>query len=353
MRWALWNQLYLERYSPYDVIRRVVLLPEMGLCSVVMPAPPAAARSERPHMSHRVHVSASRLLPDTTLPGIADARSLPDQAFTDAWTSIEFPTDMKERLLRTVVAKFHLRRAVPFEAMPLHGIMLLTGAPGVGKTTVARGLADKAARTLSGIGEWAFVEVDPHALAGSALGRSQRSVEQLFGQVLSEVAASGPLVVLLDEVETLLTDRTALSMEANPIDVHRAVDAALVGLDRLARQHPDVLVIATSNFPDAIDPALTSRADTVVTVPLPDFEIRRRILEHTAAAVAAAFPGAESLLDPETLDMAANLSDGIDGRRLRKAVAAACAQDRTAHGNPDNVTGEDLLAVLRSLREEM
>ena len=51
------------------------------------------------------------------------------------------------------------------------------------------------------------------------------------------------MIVLLDEVETLFTDRTALSMEANPIDVHRAVDAALVGLDRLARNHPGVLVM--------------------------------------------------------------------------------------------------------------
>ena len=83
------------------------------------------------------------------------------------------------------------------------------------------------------------MEIDPHGLASSSLGRSQRSVSQLFRSVLKEYAASSPLIVLFDEVETVFTDRQALSLEANPVDVHRAVDAALVGLDNLARRHPD------------------------------------------------------------------------------------------------------------------
>jgi SpoVK/Ycf46/Vps4 family AAA+-type ATPase len=287
-----------------------------------------------------------RRLPDAGVPGLADARLLPDESFEADWSSIFLGGGIKERLLRTAVAGVRLRAAVPFESLPLHGVMLLTGLPGVGKTTLARGLADKIARTVSGLGTWAFVEIDPHALASSALGRSQRSVEQLFGQLLEEQAQQGPLVVLLDEVETLLTDRAALSMEANPIDVHRAVDAALVGLDRLARRHPAVLVVATSNFAHAIDPALSSRADLVVQVPTPDRPGRRLILEHTIAAVGAAFPGAQVLLASDVLDRAAEVSAGLDGRRLRKAVAAACANE---HGDPEQVTPADLLATLHEM----
>jgi SpoVK/Ycf46/Vps4 family AAA+-type ATPase len=194
-----------------------------------------------------------------------------------------------------------------------------------------------------------FVEVDPHSLASSSLGRSQRAVEQLFSTLLDEHAAAGPMVVLLDEVETMFTDRVALSMDANPIDVHRAVDAALVGLDRLARRHPNVLIIATTNFKKAIDPALASRADWIVEIPLPDLAARRAILEHAISAVAAAFPGAQNLLKPEVLDHAAELAAGVDGRRLRKAVAAACAVRAEAQGDPDRVSGEDLLTVLGEL----
>lgn len=295
-------------------------------------------------------LASRRLLDPASTPGIADARVLPDEEFAAAWAAIVLPDDIKGRLLRTAVAGMRLRSTVPFEALPLHGVQLLTGPPGVGKTTVARGLADKVARTIGGIGPWIFVEIDPHALTSSALGRSQRSVEQLFGTLLEEQAAAGPLIVLLDEIETLLTDRAALSMEANPVDVHRAVDAALVGLDRLARHHRDVLILATSNFERAIDPALVSRADTVIQVPMPDSDGRRIILERTIAAVAAAFPGAERLLAPDVLDQAAAAADGLDGRKLRKAVAAACAHRGDGHGDPDKVTPEDLLAVLDGMR---
>lgn len=299
----------------------------------------------------RSPVRELRTLPTTDMPGLADARHLPDPEFELAWDTIVLPDDLKARLVRQAVTILRLRPDVPFERLPLHGVMLLIGSPGVGKTTVARGLADRIAQVVSGLGDFAFIELDPHALTSSSLGRSQRAVEHLFSEVLEAQAATGPLVVLIDEIETIATDRSQLSLETNPVDVIRAVDAALVGLDRLARRYSNVLILATSNLEGTIDPALRSRADFTYFVPPPDAAARDAILRDTIEAIAGRFPGARRLLDPDALARAVAAADGLDGRRLRKAVAAACSIRPEAQADPNNMTADDLVASINEAQE--
>src|SRR5258706_14636675 len=189
--------------------------------------------------------------------GIARRCWLPNEEFVSAWTSIKLAKGVHERLLAQSLLSFTVRQKLPFDAAPLHGLILLTGLPGTGKTTLGRGLANQIAKQLPGT-KCTYVEVDPHALTSSALGRSQQAVAKLFEQTIPELAMEGAAIVLLDEVETLAVSRHALSLEANPIDVHRATDAALAGMDRLTREHRNVLLIATTNFPKALDRAMLS-----------------------------------------------------------------------------------------------
>jgi SpoVK/Ycf46/Vps4 family AAA+-type ATPase len=138
-------------------------------------------------------------------------------------------------------------------------------------------------------------------------------------------------------------------MDANPIDVHRAVDAALVGLDRLAKEFSDLVILATSNFEGSLDQAFISRADVVLRVPLPDVEARLTILADSTAHVMDAFPGSTIGASLDVLRRAAELSDGMDARRLRKAVADACSWNPASQGDPARSTGADLLAALAEL----
>jgi SpoVK/Ycf46/Vps4 family AAA+-type ATPase len=176
------------------------------------------------------------------------------------------------------VLNFTMRGKVDRSVIPLHGVILLVGPPGTGKTSLARGLAHRTAESFPG-GKFRLLEVEPHTLTSSGMGKTQRAVSDLFSQAIAEAATAGPTIVLLDEVETLAADRSKMSLEANPIDIHRATDAVLVQLDILAEKYPNLLFVATSNFPQAVDSAFTSRCDLIVAVPLPDREACGRILK--------------------------------------------------------------------------
>jgi SpoVK/Ycf46/Vps4 family AAA+-type ATPase len=298
--------------------------------------------------SHATGARGARLvaLPD----GLADVRDLPDPEFSALWDAILLADHLKDQILSQAVLNFTVRGKVPRAKLPLHGIILLIGLPGTGKTSLAKGLAGRTAQAFGGRGVdklFRFVEVDPHALSSGSLGKTQRAVTTLFGSTIAEQASLGPTIVLLDEVETILADRAQLSLEANPIDVHRATDAALVQLDHLASSHPDVLFVATSNFPQAIDAAFLSRADLVVNVPLPDEEGRLAILRDTLSGMAETFPSLRVLAQSRELTNVARAAKDLDGRAMRKLVAAGCARNKQVALDPSLLTVELLLAAAR------
>ena len=178
--------------------------------------------------------------------------------------------------------------------------VLLYGPPGCGKTLLAKAVANEAKAN--------FISIKGPELLNKYVGESERAIRSLFIRAKN----SSPCIIFFDELDALVPKRS----NENNNSSERVVNQLLTEMDGL-EDRKQIFIIAATNRPDIIDPAMLrpGRLDKLLYVPLPDGNDRISIIQ--------------TLIRNLPIDKNINVLDIFDNKKL------------------DGFSGADLAALVR------
>ncbi len=182
------------------------------------------------------------------------------------WTDVGGLDEVKQNLIESV--EWPIKYPNRFKQVgiePPKGV-LLYGAPGCGKTLLAKAVATE--------GEMNFISIKGPEIFSKWVGESEKAIREIFRK--GRMAA--PSVIFIDEVDSIIPRRGAGYSDSGVTS--RVISQLLTEMDGLESLQ-NVMVIAATNRPDILDPAMLrpGRFDRLIYVPAPDEDSRLEILK--------------------------------------------------------------------------
>ncbi|NIM44465.1 MAG: CDC48 family AAA ATPase [Nitrososphaeria archaeon] len=245
------------------------------------------------------------------------------------WEEVGDLEDVKQDLRESV--EWPLKKSDAFERMgiqPPRGI-LLYGPPGCGKTLLARAVATES--------EANFITIKGPEVFSKWVGESEKAVREVF----RKARTSSPAVLFFDEIDSLVPRRGAKRGSSKAAE--RVISQLLTEMDGIAALQ-DVVVLAATNRPDIVDPAILrpGRFDRLIYVPEPDKDARQDIFKIHAKEM--------PLSEDVDLGALAGMTKGYSGADIESVCREAALIKLRRDIRSEEVTFTDFQQALQKVQ---
>lgn len=238
---------------------------------------------------------------------------------------------VKRRLNLAFLAPLKNPEMMKLYGKSLRGGLLLYGAPGCGKTFIARAVAGELGAR--------FISIGLSDVLDMWIGSSEKNIHEIFARARRKA----PCVLFFDEIDALGRKRSLTRHNS-----HGVINQLLAELDGINQENDGVFVLAATNHPWDVDTALRrpGRLDRTVLVLPPDQVAREGVLNLNLKGRPI-----DSNVDVTAIAKQTNEFSGADLAYLVESAAEFAMEDSINTGKVRSITQKDFLRALREVRQ--